>query len=607
VTTVPSRGRALLLAGVMLLCLIAGSTPRVVGDGVEYVSQAINFSRLDGPSLGRREIPAIEARLAAFNPVLADWRIERATVASSDSRRDFLHFWFYALLAAPVLWVTDAVGAGPPAAFTIVNVVLFGIALFVALPRIGPAGSLLLFGGPIIWWVDKPHTEVFSFALLTIAFALLRDKPWWSLIAAGMAATQYVPMAGVFGLMVAISVVRRRDWLRDWRFLTAIGVGLGLALLHPAYTYLRYRTPSLLLNATTPGMPTVEETTAVLVDPTIGLIGNFPAFLAVVALGVIFVLARQWRELISVEMAVAVVSAVLFLLSFARTTNFHHGATPSMSRYGLWLVPLAVPVLTAAWQHGGLVWRGLLWTTASVSAVICVFAFHPGKHESAGEPTWMASWLWTKHPTWQNPLFEVFSEVMLRREDLMLPAGTAGCEKVLLVGSGAERDVAWPLTCYPVMPPESCRGRGVMCYANRTADGYEFVHAPGRRHGVPIMENPLAWTPAMAAPMRALFDAWGWRGALPPRADLDVLRGALDIQAITVGTSDRFLIVLREPGPAPSLGFRFPGPMTGRLVDPTTGTVLREIDVREPPGALWELILPREALTVLVMKAEPTP
>src|SRR5688572_21019770 len=173
----------------MLLCLVAGSTPRVVGDGVEYVSQAINFSMFDGPSLGRREIPEIEARLAAFNPVLADWRIERATVASSDSRRDFLHFWFYALLAAPVLWVTDAVGAGPPTAFTLVNLVFFGIALFVALPRIGTAGTLLLFGGPIIWWIDKPHTEVFSFALLTIAFALLRDKLWWSLIACGMAAT----------------------------------------------------------------------------------------------------------------------------------------------------------------------------------------------------------------------------------------------------------------------------------------------------------------------------------------------------------------------------------------------------------------------------------
>ena len=30
------RGRSLLLAGVILLCLVAGSTPRIVGDGVEY-------------------------------------------------------------------------------------------------------------------------------------------------------------------------------------------------------------------------------------------------------------------------------------------------------------------------------------------------------------------------------------------------------------------------------------------------------------------------------------------------------------------------------------------------------------------------------------------
>jgi hypothetical protein len=43
--------------------------------------------------------------------------------------------------------------------------------------------------------IDKAHTEVFTFALPTIAFALMRERPWWSMVAAGAASTQNPPIA----------------------------------------------------------------------------------------------------------------------------------------------------------------------------------------------------------------------------------------------------------------------------------------------------------------------------------------------------------------------------------------------------------------------------
>ena len=52
-------------------------------------------------------------------------------------------------------------------------------------------------------------------------------------------------------------------------------------------------------------------------------------------------------------MIVAALTAVGFLLSFAQATNVHHGATPSISRYAIWLIPLAIPIMIRARAAGG--------------------------------------------------------------------------------------------------------------------------------------------------------------------------------------------------------------------------------------------------------------
>src|SRR4051812_17381168 len=184
------RAQVLIVAGALAVSLIAGSPQRLVGDGREYLAQAINFASFHGPAFRPADLPAIRSRMARFDPRLENWDIRGATVADARRGRVFLHFWFYGLLAAPLLWLTDLVGAPPTLAFAAVNLALLGTALWVALPRIGTAACLLIFGGPILWWIDKAHTEVFTFALLTIAFASMRDRPWWALLASGAAATQ---------------------------------------------------------------------------------------------------------------------------------------------------------------------------------------------------------------------------------------------------------------------------------------------------------------------------------------------------------------------------------------------------------------------------------
>ena len=174
------RSLVLVAAGTLAVCLVATSPPRLVGDGREYLAQAINFASLRGPAVRPADIPYIQSQLSRVDPALAAWDIRGATVADAHRNLDFVHFWFYALLATPWLWIANATGAAPTLAFTALNLALAAAALWLVLPRIGAAGALLLFASPIVWWIDKAHTEVFTFALLTMAFALLEERPWWA-------------------------------------------------------------------------------------------------------------------------------------------------------------------------------------------------------------------------------------------------------------------------------------------------------------------------------------------------------------------------------------------------------------------------------------------
>jgi hypothetical protein len=596
-----SRSRIVLLAGALAICLVAGSTPRIVGDGGEYLAQALNFATLRGPGIWTPNVPSIQAEIGRFDPVLADWDIRSATYRGHGPGRDFVHFWFYALLATPALWVTQAIGAPPNFAFAVVNLALLLLALYVVLPRIGSAACVLIFAGPTIWWLDKIHTEIFSVALLTLAMALIDAAPWWSLVAAGAASTQNPPMAVLLPLVGIAAIAGNRRLVTDRRFLAGAAAALALALLQPVYTYSRYGQLSLLLSATNPGVPHLAEISSTVLDPDIGLIGNDPFFLLAVAVALLFMVRKQASALLSREMIVAALAAVVFLVAVAKTGNHHHGGTPSLTRYALWLLPLSVPLFAWGWRRGGLWWHRTLWTLAVTSALVSVFAFHPGVRQYGREPTWMANWLWTTHPGWQNPLPEIFAEVQLHDEFRQVPVTTSGCEKVLLGGSVKDSS-AWPVSCYPAPVPEWC-GLEAPCYANFNGHGYDFVRAPGTIADPYTFEPSRAWPLAAGPFIRRLYDNWNWP-TLPFDADLSVVRQAVNVRVIAIGRDDRFILILRRARGTPALRLRPDSPMSGQLADPTSGEILRSLHVEPSTDPVSLDLPPGFDLLVLTLEAD---
>ncbi len=595
-----TRLRALAAALGLIVCLVASNPPAIVGDGGEYLVYSLNFASLNGPSLRTVDLDALKSEARDYAPHLEDETFFRNAVRGRGGGWDFMHFWFLSLTAAPFVALAKAVGLPPIYGFVGLNLMMLLGAVWVALPRIGIAATALLFGSPLIWWFDKAHPEVFTVTLLAVSLLLIREKPWWSMVAAGAASTQYPHVAVLIGVIAVAAVWFDRTLITSRKFLLGVAAGSLLAILHPGYYYVRHGTPSLLLQVSNTGAPTWAELSVVLLDPEIGLFANFPVFPIVVLSACVVVLAKHWRGLVASDVVVSVVSGLFFIWVFGVKDNVHHGATPSVSRYALWFIPLAIPLL----RHDALNiegWRRFTWGAAVVSAGICAFAFHPSLPDHAREPTWPAQYLWARHPGWHNPLPEVFTGTYRRTEDLLTPTALPGCEKVLLGGPGAVG--TWPVPCFPAEIPIPCGSKGVWCYANRRGSGYAFVRAPGRWNGIPVIDDEITWPREAEETVRRFYREWQWWNLGHDAPSLPALESSRAVHVQALEGADRFLLVLREPRPDASLTFKLPGPMNGVLIDARTGQTLQALQYSGGAGQVWDVPIPSQPnLMLLAMK-----
>ncbi len=141
------------------------------------------------------------------------------------------HFWFYSVLTAPFFAGARALGVNPLLAFTAANTVLLAIAAWAIARRYRAITVALLLAGPIIWWIDKAHTEVFAYALITITVTMLPTRSIVSLLAAAVLAAQNPQALGFFACVSAWLLFRWRTSLPPPHFLgTLVGVTLAVCV-----------------------------------------------------------------------------------------------------------------------------------------------------------------------------------------------------------------------------------------------------------------------------------------------------------------------------------------------------------------------------------------
>jgi hypothetical protein len=563
----------------LLLFLMATSVPRTVGDGPEYLRMTSYFAAGSWP------------------PV-------------ETSR----HFWLYSALTAPLAAAADLFSLGSEVGFAAFNMLLLASAFAVVLTYGDRVISLLLFLGPILWWVDKVHAEVFMFSLLAIAMATLRDKPWWSLVALGLAAAQNPPVALLLPVAVLVTLATTRH-ARDRRFWMASVVATGLALLHPVYFLTQVGRPVPLLDAGRPTVPAWTELVAVLSDTNIGLLVNFPPLF--IGLGLVVLSRRRWRP--TGDAVFAAAAAAVFLFSFAQTTNFNHGGTRDMSRYCLWLTPLAIPWLRLE-PEARPAWRRAMGGLTAASALYCIASFHPVLSERSTSPTWTASTLWTRFPSWTNPLPEIFVERLQGAEfPWWLPIATGGCEKVLMKGQGDSASM-WPSSCSAVPVPPHCVHPGALCYANRRATGaygFEQIRAAPEAGRYRLRRQNLwnASTADTAARLRERLAVWA------PSSDLELPeeRLVLGLEPVdeSLQVASRGITNLRwfagsgwivasipRADVDATLFLRAPKPVVGEVVKMPTGEFVDSLDHSDPSQVFGIPITTSEPLALILRMIE---
>ncbi len=560
-------------ATVLFVCLLAAlaatSAPREVGDAAEYVRMASRLASGHVPGAG-------------------------------ESR----HFLFYPALAAPVVAALGALHLNPLLAFTLLNGLLLAAAFSVAVSRLHWTWCALVFAGPILWWLDKPHTEPFTFALFAVAFSLLGSAPWWSLAAAGLSATQNPANAVLVFVLAASAAAGRPAVLKDRRFWVGLAAGVAFAALHPLYYLLRAGTFSRLAGASDIRWVTRSEFLAALVDPNLGLIPHAPILAAAVIGAAVVLIFRAPRRLAAPGMCAAVVSGAWLAFVAATATNVNHGGTPGMSRYATWFIPLAIPLFQ---DVDRLFPRLRRWMIAPALAAIVLgaWAFHPARAETPGRPTRLASFLWTRYPSLDNPLPEVFDERLRGLDENWLPVATPGCEKVLLPGRGG-RDSVWPMPCAPVTIPARCQASGALCYANRTATGYAFVTARVSGPQAFRLDRAATWPqsaePAVADVLASL--AWWNMRVLQVGSPGAVVRSARNVARVyTWQAADRLFVFAADVQPGAELVAEPAREMSGGFTTEDGAAGGPRVELRPGAGAQTVALPAPQPWVILIVEA----
>ncbi len=580
---------------VWVLVFVLQASPTRVGASDEHVALALNLARGGGPTLSAADIAAVDAALAeAGEPPVSPNLPE---LVGRDGQREVPHFWLYAATSVPLVWLTQVLSINPLWAFTILNVLLLvGLALVVSTTGGAPWTALLVLS-PIVWWVDKPSADVLIYTAVAAGLLLWASRPSVALVLLAVAASQNPGFLLVVALFAVWGSIERPARLLCPRWRTGLVVAALLTLAAPTYYLWRLGIPSPLTVYAPTRFPGLLELFFPFTDINMGLVARFPPFvLAVVS--AVYLLARH--ELVRLRepfVATTALAAIALLYVVSQPLDQNHDGSPDLSRYALWLMPLAVPILMQAATSARQTTRRVGVAFALAGALWTLAEFRPARAERHLQPTPLAHWLWTRHPMWNNPRAESFAERVSHRRPAVIPTATGGCEKVLLF------EGEWPVHCLPVgQTPEHCREVGRFCYANRTATGagYLFVDA-GALTGASTQREERTWTretPAVATLRSLIAGMAPGEPADPPVS----VRGVWNVGWSQPWTGrDGAVLYVRQVRADARLGVRARMPMTARVID-----LGRQVDVASVAiaGGTDEpeiVVLPEGAMDVAVV------
>jgi hypothetical protein len=418
---------AMIVLGIGLAFSLTGLLrPQLVGDGAEYYAMFFAWKDTLRPFMTEASWTAINTlstsgEIANFIPV-ERLRDDFPALRAGDTS-DFNHFWLYSALAALVSAAASVVHVGLSAhtAFIVTHWLLFSLAAVLAYWYFqfkGLAAVLALsILSPMVWYVDKVHTEFFTFCLtLSAVIAFSARNYILSALFLAIASTQNISFAAVAAVPFANHFLdsrnKRRSRSSPASILYAILACLFI-LLHPVYYLSRYGviTPQFLSGGADVG-GNLSLFYIWLVDPDVGLLPNWPLGFAVLCLGAFIWRPRRMSRETFLFLCFLAAYLSISLVAQSSTENLNSGASPGLARYATWYIALFFPLLLfifAATKDS--LWSGIVLFLACLGSLLHTLRFNnPQTDQVYLTPSPVSLYLQKNAPALYDPPAEVFAE-----------------------------------------------------------------------------------------------------------------------------------------------------------------------------------------------------
>lgn len=457
-------------------CAIAVGPGRRIGDGSEYYALELAWRTTLRPYMTETSWRAYDDLRGSgmIEGLVARADLERAFASlgsgsGASATLDFNHFWMVSALAAVASTVLGLFGVrSAHAGFVALNVILLVLLADAAWRahrgRGVTAVILLALGTPVVWFIDKAHAEIFTFALTTWAVvAFWSGRRGVAAVTLALASSQN-PTFAAPGLVAAVIAAWPRGPVAPPRrggilagFATA-----AVAALHPAYYLARHGsvTPQIHSGGAVVGA-TLRYAWVYLLDPDVGLVAHAWPVLLIAGIGAAFAGARIPRpsdtppdpRVRRERFAFVAVYLVASVVAHGSTLNLNSGGTPGIGRYALWYLPLLYPAIVSAQAFAGR--EPAVSMCAHALALVALVASYDGARpslpESCGRPTRLSRLLQTKLPGLYDPPAEIFAERWGGHGEHLGGATVVigpDCRKVLMLDAPSHGPILSPPGCF---------------------------------------------------------------------------------------------------------------------------------------------------------------
>lgn len=453
---------------ILIFAFIFHLSSTLVGDGAEYYALFYAWKETVRPWMTLQSFDAYSNFIASKEVAAFTSReqLEKTfEMLKVNQTQDFNHFWFYSFSAYLFSKTFSLIGIDISAhnSFLFLHFGLLFLTASIAYRYHKLAGVVtffvMTFASPIVWYLNKAHTEVFTFTLTVAAvIVFISNRYFLSALFFAIGSTQNPSFAilALIALMYGYFTKKEKHYTTSEVILTISS--LLIILLHPAYYFFRFGvvTPQLLAGGASLGGH-FSSFYMWIVDPDLGLLPNWPLGLAYVLMGIYFLYRNS--AIVTFRQNVLI---YLFLICFffvnafahASTTNVNSGATPGLARYALWYMPIMYPIIM--YVNCKLIEKKLAFYVFILPflalAIINLKLNNPEVNDDCGTPSSLSFFLQKYMPWVYDPPAEVFSERYSGVGERVLfynPRGIIGpdCKKILVYPGEGRNKFFFPSHC----------------------------------------------------------------------------------------------------------------------------------------------------------------